>query len=147
MIAVYDLDDLSKEILDTLDEKAAGQILWVHALCWTKTYSVAADVMSYLYQFNVTPRDSEQRPQQDGGEGREDKQDETLAVDPAVCVTKVLEADPAELNTFVKDMSTLLTLARAGSACPASAMPGAPCSSCTRGLQLSSSPVQSAQFP
>ncbi|KKZ63524.1 hypothetical protein EMCG_02149 [[Emmonsia] crescens] len=139
--------DLSKESLDTLEEKAAGQILWAHSLCWTKTYSVAADVVSYLYQFNATPWDSEQRPQQDGGEGREDKPDETLTVDPAVCATKILEADPAELNTFVNDMSTLLALARAGSVCPASATPGAPYSSCTRGLQFASSPVQSARFP
>jgi len=32
-----------------------GQILWVHASCWTDPFPFAPDITTYLYQQNVNP--------------------------------------------------------------------------------------------
>lgn len=56
IIVTYDLSDVDRIIdLDILAEKWPGQIFWVHALCWTKPFPVAPDVVSYLHQFSVSP--------------------------------------------------------------------------------------------
>jgi hypothetical protein len=39
----------------SLQEHRPGQVLWSHAASWTDEPPFASDIMTYLYQFNVTP--------------------------------------------------------------------------------------------
>jgi hypothetical protein len=55
IIVVYDLGRLEPELLEQLQEHHPGQLLWSHASCWTEDMPFAADLTTYLYQFNVAP--------------------------------------------------------------------------------------------
>ncbi|GAB4198475.1 MAG: hypothetical protein OHK0022_17880 [Roseiflexaceae bacterium] len=55
LIVVYDLDNLDGETLATLLERRPGQVLWVHAACWTHDLPIAGDLTTFLYQYCHTP--------------------------------------------------------------------------------------------
>jgi tetratricopeptide (TPR) repeat protein len=56
LIVAYDLDEnQTAEILTEVADHRPGQILWVHASCWTNPFPFAPDITTYLYQTNVNP--------------------------------------------------------------------------------------------
>ncbi len=55
LIPVYDLRELEPETIEALSVHRKQQILWCHASCWTEQQPFAADIVSYLYQYNCSP--------------------------------------------------------------------------------------------
>jgi hypothetical protein len=55
LIVAYDLATLGPETVTTLREHRPGQVLWAHASCWTQEPPFAADLTTYLHQYNVSP--------------------------------------------------------------------------------------------
>ena len=124
VIVAYDMDVIGPEIGGSLTEKRPGQILWAHALCWTKPYPVAPDVVSYLHQFNVPSWERDNR-------------NETQTVDLAVLAARILDAEPNSVDA-IEDEDALLSLV---------AVSAMQCSSGRRSAQLVGGPVKSSRFP
>jgi hypothetical protein len=57
LIVAYDLGKLESDLLEQLVDRHPGQFLWSHAICWTEDIPFAADLTTYLYQFNTAPWD------------------------------------------------------------------------------------------
>lgn len=56
LIIAYDLNEIySEEIIIEIADHRPGQILWVHASCWTYPFPYAPDITTYLYQQNNSP--------------------------------------------------------------------------------------------
>ena len=56
LIVAYDLNEIfSDEIIHDIADHRIGQILWVHASCWTYPFPFAPDITTYLYQQNNSP--------------------------------------------------------------------------------------------
>ncbi len=55
LLVAYDLALLDGDLLSTLAQHRSRQILWQHASCWTEEQPVAADLCTFLYQFNTPP--------------------------------------------------------------------------------------------
>src|SRR5262249_51840811 len=55
LVAAYDLSTLDPTVIETLREHRPGQVLFSHASCWTQEPPFAADLTTYLYQYNVSP--------------------------------------------------------------------------------------------
>ena len=52
LVVVYDLRELDTATVDSLRMHRPRQTVWSHATCWLVDQPFAADVTSYLYQFN-----------------------------------------------------------------------------------------------
>jgi hypothetical protein len=55
LVVAHDLTETDPETTGRLRERAAGQILFEHASCWTDPPAVTADVMTLLHQVAVAP--------------------------------------------------------------------------------------------
>jgi hypothetical protein len=55
LIAVYDLSRVPEPWLAPLHTRRPGQLLWSHVTCWTQEGPFAADLTTYLYQYNKSP--------------------------------------------------------------------------------------------
>ncbi len=56
LIIAYDLDEIhSSEISNEIADHRPGQILWVHASCWTNPFPISPDITTYLYQQKASP--------------------------------------------------------------------------------------------
>jgi hypothetical protein len=55
LIVAYNLAALDGNILATLHKHRPGQILWSHTTCWIDDQPIAADLTTFLYQFNRAP--------------------------------------------------------------------------------------------
>jgi len=53
LIVAYDLSSLGE--LDSLREHRPSQILWSHALCWTRDHPVTPDLVTLMHQHNASP--------------------------------------------------------------------------------------------
>ncbi|MEV6768896.1 hypothetical protein AB0N05_09760 [Nocardia sp. NPDC051030] len=65
VVVAYNLRDLDPDLLNTLRERADGQILYEHATCWTSPPPVSADVSGLLHQVVVEPWAAKQRVDND----------------------------------------------------------------------------------
>ena len=61
LIVAYDLRTVDRDLVESLQEHRPGQLLWSHAASWTDEPPFAADIVTYLYQFNVAPWEPHQR--------------------------------------------------------------------------------------
>ncbi|WP_033216542.1 hypothetical protein [Kitasatospora phosalacinea] len=55
LVVAYDLNEVDREVLAELHERAPGEVLYEHATCWTDTPAVSADVCGLLVQRIVAP--------------------------------------------------------------------------------------------
>lgn len=55
VIVAYDLDAAGPDLLQQLQPHRPGQVLWEHASRWVVDRPVAADLVTYVYQYNVAP--------------------------------------------------------------------------------------------
>jgi len=58
LIVVYDIEEIESEdtIIQIADHRP-GQVLWVHASCWTFPFPFSPDITTFLYQMKTTPWD------------------------------------------------------------------------------------------
>ncbi len=77
LVVAYDLAHAPEEARADLQNHRPGQILWTHASEWTEDLPIVGDIVTYLYQTNVSPWG------------------EQLAVDPVTRETKTLARDNA----------------------------------------------------
>ncbi len=55
LIVAYDFEEVgNEEILRKLRYHSKGEVLWVHASCWTYPFLYAPDITTYLYQNNAS---------------------------------------------------------------------------------------------
>ncbi len=55
LIVAYDLGAAGPDLLTQLQPHRPGQVLWEHATRWVVDRPVAADLVTYAYQYNVAP--------------------------------------------------------------------------------------------
>ena len=55
LVVAYDLAHARADQLADLQQHRPGQILWTHASEWTQDQPIAGDIVTYLYQMNVSP--------------------------------------------------------------------------------------------
>src|SRR5688572_12908372 len=55
LFVAYDMDELDEPSLRAMMTHRRGQVLWVHASCWTQPFAYAPDLVTFLYQFNAAP--------------------------------------------------------------------------------------------
>jgi hypothetical protein len=141
LIVVYDLAALPEEAVAALREHRPGQALWSHASCWTAEPPFAADLTTYLHQYNVSPwgerlrvdpqtRQTEKVPPSDAPP--EQRAEEILAAAP----------EPDALA----DVRQLVELARAAQGLAGEHGPGALRRQGWRRRQGINSPVQSSRL-
>ncbi|WP_432922575.1 hypothetical protein ACQPZZ_24780 [Microbispora sp. CA-135349] len=83
VVIAYDLANVGDLVVD-LYERAAGQILYEHATCWTEPPQVSADVSTLLCQMLVAPWDEKMYITPDGDMARspaDDREAEELAAE------------------------------------------------------------------
>jgi hypothetical protein len=59
LMPIYDLHRIDPGIVRWLRFRSAGQLLWVHALCWTRPADVAPDLVTFLHQRALPPWEGE----------------------------------------------------------------------------------------
>jgi len=139
LIVAYDLAKLDDATLESLASHGPGQLLFAHASPWTKGPAFAADVTTFLYQYNQSPW--EERSIVDAATG-------TMRREPP------LEGAPAELARQIigataepaTDRDALVALANAVRQLGGEHAAGALRTAGLRRDQGTSSPVPSSQF-
>ncbi|MGM3309778.1 hypothetical protein ACSQ6I_27980 [Anabaena sp. WFMT] len=142
LIVTYDLGQLDSEILEQLSQHRPGQILWIHASCWTQEQSLAADLTTYLYQYNVSPWQEKMGVDPDT---KEMKQFAEVEASIEELADRIVQATPDvdELNDLPQLMSIVQS---ARLITEESAKPGLFRQCGQRNLQWNISPVPSSRF-
>jgi hypothetical protein len=140
-VAAYDLTTLPEETVASLREHRPGQAVWAQASCWTTEPPFAADLTTYLYQYNVAPWGERLRvdPQT-----RETEKLPASTATPEERAAEVLAATP-EADALA-DLPRLAELARAAQRLGGEHSPGALREEGRRRRQGTSSPVLSSRF-
>ncbi|MEL6341994.1 MAG: hypothetical protein AAFV53_02600 [Myxococcota bacterium] len=55
LVVAYDLEHLPFGVLRALRDHQPDQLLWAHALCWTDPPPICPDIVTLMYQHNITP--------------------------------------------------------------------------------------------
>lgn len=108
LFVAYDMDELDEAALRALMTHRPGQVLWVHASCWSQPFAYAPDVVTFLYQYNAAPwgerlvvdpktQEATQAPPDDRATG--------------IIAEEIVAAKLEEQQT--KDVSVLVALAKA----------------------------------
>jgi hypothetical protein len=108
LIVAYDLSTLDETLVAQVREHRRGQFLWAHASCWTAEPPFAADLTTYLYQYNVSPWMEQGRLNPDT------KQLEMRAADTRPLHDRVADIVAANLHAdALKDVPAVVHLAQA----------------------------------
>jgi len=141
LVVVYDLATLADETVETLREHRPGQVLWSHASCWTQEPPFAADLITYLHQYNVSPWGERLRVTPEKGEAEKVPPSTAPAEERAAeVVAATLEADA------LADLPRLVELARAARGLSGEHAAGALRRDGPRRRQRTGSPVLSSRF-
>lgn len=141
LIVVYDLAALDGDLLQSLREHRSGQILWSHASCWTSEPPFAADLTTYLHQYNVSPWGERLRANPDT------QQTEKLPADIRPPQDRATEIVAASLETeALQDLPSLVELSKAARQVTGESSAGAFRTEGTRRRQPVGSPVPSNRF-
>jgi hypothetical protein len=141
LVVVYDLANVEESVVAALAEHRPGQALWSHAAGWTREPPFAADLTTYLYQFNVGPWD--------GGLRVNPETNSPEQAPPEVGTPEELGARIAEAEMepgALDDLPALAALARAARTVPGEHGPGALRRDGRRRRQWEGSPVLSSYF-
>jgi hypothetical protein len=141
LLAVYDLNTLAVEHLAALREHRPGQILWSHASCWTTEPPLAADLTTYLYQYNTSPWGERLSVNPETQQPEKSPPSTAPAEDRAA---EVVAASPEQDD--LADLPRLLELVRAGQSVSGEHAAGAMRSEGKRRRQGTNSPVLSSRF-
>jgi hypothetical protein len=141
LVAAYDLATLPEEAAASLREHRPGQVLWAHASCWTEEPPFAADLTTYLYQYNVSPWGERLRVDP---ETRKTGKVPPSTAAPEERAAEVLAAQP-EADALA-DLPRLTELARAAQRLEGEHGPGALRGEGRRRRQGTNSPVPSSRF-
>jgi hypothetical protein len=141
LVGVYDLSTADGEVAAALAEHRPGQVVWSHASCWTQEPPLAADLTTYLYQYNVSP----------WGEGMrlDDKTHKVVKSPPATSPAeqRAAQVTAATLEAdALADVAALAELARAARGLTGEHGPGAFRGEGRRRRQGTNSPVPSNRF-
>ncbi|MBN1800127.1 MAG: hypothetical protein JW891_01390 [Candidatus Lokiarchaeota archaeon] len=100
LIVVYNWNQIGdEEVIKHLLHHRPGQLVWVHASCWTNPYWYAPDVTTFLYQYNVSP----------WGEGRlfyDEQEKKAIQLDADESSEEVLSlkiCEAGEYDEYIKD--------------------------------------------
>jgi hypothetical protein len=141
LIVAYDLAGLDETLLGPLRQHRPGQLLWAHASCWTAEPPFAADVITYLHQYNVSPWGERLRVNPDT------RQTEKLPVDTRPPQARATEVVAANLEAgALQDVPALVDLVKAGLQAVGEHGPGAFRTEGLRRRQPVGSPVPSNRF-
>ena len=135
LIVAYDLSKLETGLLETLQKRHPEQVIWSHASCWTTEIPVAADLTTYLYQFNILPWERGLEEQQ-----LDDSSQETIEQLSEMIVAQAISHE--NLN----DLNELLSIATAVNNFPSQDDISTLSQSHYRLKQLVGSPVSSKRF-
>ncbi|MEO1591389.1 MAG: hypothetical protein AAFU71_08875 [Cyanobacteria bacterium J06632_22] len=108
LVVAYDLNDISDVTFQHLSTVRPNQLFWTHASCWTQDQPYAADLTTFLYQFNTNPWSGQGMRRSDSGEPVKQAVDERAA--PAIAAD-ILNA-PLRTDALC-DRTDLETLASA----------------------------------
>ena len=108
LIVAYDLSTLDETLMRQVREHRRGQFLWAHASCWTTEPPFAADLTTYLYQYNASPWGERV------GMNPDTRQFERLPADTRPPADRATEIVAANLDAeALKDVPALVDLAQA----------------------------------
>ncbi len=143
LIVAYDLESAGPDLLTQLQPHRPGQVLWEHASRWVVDRPVAADLVTYLYQFNTAPW--AERTVTDGATG------DTVRTPADSAPPEVIGARIAALSPSPDDLSDRGVLTAFARACAAVERNGEPMAGALRdqGLrprQWTGGPVRSNRF-
>jgi len=141
LIVAYDLATLADKTLAALHPHRPGQVLWAQAACWTQEPPFAADLTTYLYQYNVSPWGERLRV------NPESRETETLPASTAPAEARAAAVVAAELEAnALEDVPSLVALAQAMRGLTGDHAAGALRQSGPRRRQGTNSPVLSNRF-
>jgi len=108
VIAVYDLENVDTEVQQSMLDHHPGQILFVHAFCWTMPPNFSPDITTFLYQHNIAPWGAGLRANPDSGKVEETSPDESTIDSLA---TNIIDTEAMPDNEW-NQLEDLLKLAR-----------------------------------
>jgi hypothetical protein len=141
LIVAYDLSTLDETLVAQVREHRRDQFLWAHASCWTAEPPFAADLTTYLYQYNVSPWMKQGRLNPDT------KQLEMRPADTRPLHDRVADIVAANLHAdALKDVPAVVHLAEAAQRVTGETGLGAFRTKGLRRQQPVGSPVPSSRF-
>lgn len=141
LIVVYDIGKLEPATQAVLQDHHQGQILWSHALSWTEQAPFAPDVVTFLYQTNVTPWDGRLFSNPQTGQVERSVPDQGSVEElAAAVVSAVVEAND------LADVPALIAVARAAKRLTNEHAAGAFVLTGKRRIMRLDSPVRSNRF-
>ncbi|HBP22800.1 MAG TPA: hypothetical protein DEA08_34095, partial [Planctomycetes bacterium] len=138
LVVAYDLAEVGGALRPLLEHRPA-QVVFAHAADWTRDFPLAADLTTYLYQFNAAPWD----PQLVVEEG-EVAQRGPRAVPLEERAREVIHAELEE--QALSDLDELRALVRAARELPLQHSAGLLRAAGTRERHWAGSPVRSNRF-
>ena len=143
LVVAYDLGAVEPDTFAELRPHRAGQVLWEHASRWVSDRPVAADLVTYLYQYNVAPWAEHVVVDRDSGGAIRTPADDSA---PDVIAARV--ADLAVGDNGFLDRTALVDFARACLNVRVDGEPGAAPlrEHGLRARQITGGPVQSSRF-
>jgi hypothetical protein len=124
VIVAYDLDHAGPDLLTQLQPHRPGQVLWEHASRWVVDRPVAADLVTYVYQYNVAPW--AERSVVDGKTG------EAVRTDADDSAPELIGARIAALDIPAGELADRDTLAAFAQACSKVSRAGEPATGALR---------------
>lgn len=108
LVVAYDLSLLEDDTLDSISQHHPGQILWSHAICWTRKQPLSADLTTFLYQTNIAPWNEQLKVDQQTNRVSRSPVD---GRDPTFIAADLLATEPQ--GSSPDDEQALLALTRA----------------------------------
>jgi hypothetical protein len=141
LVVAYDLSTINDgKLIMALREVKPRQILWEHASCWTKPPYVAADIVTFLYQYRTAPwQGGRMRLNPESREVTHLPEDEGPVAEVAA---HIVESESVPLN----DANELISLLEAVKRVPDEHAAGLLRASGERALSRVGSPVGSSRF-
>jgi hypothetical protein len=143
LVVAYDLGAVEPDTLAQLRPHRPGQVLWEHASRWVADRPLAADLVTYLYQFNVAPWAEHVVIDQATGSAIRTSADDA----PSEVIAERIAKTPLGDNDFL-DRTVLIDFARACLNVRVDGEPGAAPlrTSGLRPRQITGGPVQSSRY-
>lgn len=95
LVVAYNLAEIDRELLKQLYDRTSGQVLYEHAMCWTKPPTASADITGLMHQVIHTPWDSHLRAAPEGGT-EQDPADDRPAQEIAEELARTEPEDPGD---------------------------------------------------
>ena len=106
LIVVYDIEEIeSDDTIIQIADHRLGQILWVHASCWTYPFPFSPDITTFLYQMKTRPWEGSMIYDKEAKNVRQADPDESPVEEIANNIKNAVKDE-----SYLEDLKDILTI-------------------------------------